>query len=285
MDPDRTHLRIVAGGVDPERSRLQAAMPDAISVASRSELEALLGRMLEATSEGGASGGAAERTLDLIGYATADKLLAFGDWTIDAHDRSVVAFFRELAEHEVLPRLGIVAMRLLGSLTGATSRGMASLRTLAQLLGIGVYGTTELVYASHFNRGRFTGSLVASDADPTSTPPLPPPLGARRDLVIDALPAGPLVPGVPIAVAANDHVRALVDVIACAAGTVMPGLLARPYCELALPSRQFGAFHRLEILLAGDYVRAYPGGPGEPGVVFPVRDRHAALEIVDELLA
>jgi len=30
-------------------------------------------------------------------------------------------------------------------------------------------------------------------------------------------------------------------------------------------------------------VRTYPGGPLEPGVVFPVRDRHAALQIVDEL--
>jgi hypothetical protein len=64
---------------------------------------------------------------------------------------------------------------------------------------------------------------------------------------------------------------------------VMPGLLARPYCELAMPSHEPDMFHRVEVLLAGDYVRTYPGGPLEPGVVFPVRDRHAALQIVDEL--
>jgi hypothetical protein len=258
-------------------------MPGAISAAGRGELEAWFGRMLDASAASGPAGQG--QTLDLVGYATPDKLLAFGDWTIDADDRAVVAFFRELAEHEVLPRLGIAAVRLLGSLTGATSRGMGSLRTLAKLLGVEVYGTTELVFASHFKDGRFVGSLVASDAEPTSTPPMPPPIGARRELVIDALPARPLVPGVPIAVASSDHARALVEVIARAAGTVMPGLLARPYCELALPSVEPGAYHRLELLLAGDYVRTYPDGPNEPGVVFPVRDRHAALQIVDELLA
>ncbi|HEY3803397.1 MAG TPA: hypothetical protein VGL61_12350 [Kofleriaceae bacterium] len=258
-------------------------MPDAISVADRGELEVLFGRMVEASAAGEPAGQG--RTLDLVGYATPDKLLAFGDWTIDANDRGVVAFFRELAEHEVLPRLGIAAVRLLGSLTGATTRGMAALRTLAKLLGVEVYGTTELVCATHFKDGRFIGSLVASDADPTSTPPMPPPLGARRELLIDALPARPLVPGVPIAVASSDHARALVQLIARTAGTVMPGLLARPYCELALPSGELGAYHRLELLLAGDYVRTYPDGPNEPGVVFAVRDRHAALQIVGELLA
>jgi hypothetical protein len=278
---DHCHLCFVARGSDPESARLHAVLPDAVPVADRGELEVVLGRMLDARNGRAPT----PTTLDLVGYATADKLLAIGDWAIDGDDRAVVAFFRELAEHDVLPRLGIQTLRLIGSLTGATSRGMGALRALADLLGIEVFGTTELIYERHFGRDGFTatGSLVRSDDDPTSSPPMPPAFTAQRELAIDALPVRPLEPGVPVAVASRDHAHALLQLIARRAGTVMPGLLARPYCELAMPSHDPDAFHRLEILLAGDYVRTYPGGPLEPGVVFPVRDRHAALQIVDEL--
>jgi hypothetical protein len=279
VEAEALHLCFVAGGSDPEHAHLCAAIPTAMEIADRCELEARLCRMLESSTA------VAPRTLDLVGHTTADKLLSIGTWAIDADDRTVVAFFRGLAEHDVLPQLGIRAIRLLGSLTGATTRGIAALRMLADVLGIEAYGTTELICARHFDRDGFTavGSLVGSGDDPTSSPPLPPPFAARRELVIDALPAGPVEPGQPVAVASRAQAHDLLQTISRRAGTVMPGLLARPYCQLALPSTTPHAFHRLDLLFAGDYVRTYPDGPREPGVVFPVRDPHAALQIVDEL--
>ena len=279
MEAEALHLCFLAGGNDPECAHLRAAIPDAVPIANRCELEHRLSRMLDAGSP------AMPRTLDLVGHTTADKLLSIGGWAIDSHDRTVLAFFRELADQDVLPRLGIRAIRLLGSLTGATSRGVAALRALADVLGIEVYGTTELIYARHFDRSGFTAvsPLVKSGDDPTSSPPLPPAFGARRELVIDALPAAPVEPGEAVAVASRAHAHALLEHIVRRGGTMMPGLLAHPYCRLALPSATPHAFHRLDVLLGGDYARTYPDGPNAPGVVFPVRDRHAALEIVDEL--
>ena len=281
MHGDDLHLCFLSGGKDPESVHLRAMMPDAVPIADRCELEARLCTMLD----GDAHAAATPKTLDLVGHVTSDKLFAIGDWAIDTDDRSVLAFFRGLAEHDVLPRLGIHALRLLGSLTGATSRGIAALRALASVLGVEVYGTTELIYARHFDRTGFTAvsSLVRSGDDPTSSPPLPPAFSDRRELTIDELPTRTLEPGEPVAVASRDHAHALLRVIARKAGAVMPGLLARPYCKLALPSTTANAFYRIDVLLAGDYVRTYPAGPSKPGVVFPVRDPHAALQIIDEL--
>ncbi|HEY1552947.1 MAG TPA: hypothetical protein VGG28_34190, partial [Kofleriaceae bacterium] len=225
-------LCFVAGGSDAERARLQTVLPDAVPVADRAELEALLGRMLDAR------GRATPTTLDLVGYATTDKLLAIGDWTIDGDDRAVLAFFRGLAEQDVLPRLGVHSLRLIGSLTGATPTGMLALRALARVLGVRVFGATELIYARHFDRTGFIadGALVSSDDDPTSTPPYAPPLEPRHELVVDALPARPLVAGERISILATDAAHTLLGMIARNAGMAMPGLLALPACELALPS-------------------------------------------------
>jgi hypothetical protein len=273
MQHDR--LCFVASGEDAERARLQAVLRDAMPVADRAELEVLLGRTLDAR------GHARPKTLDLVGYATTSKLLSIGGWTIDGEDRAVLAFFRGLAEQEVLPRLGVHSVRLIGSLTGATPAGMLALRALARVLGVRVFGATELIYARHFDQTGFIadGALVSSDDDPTSTPPYAPTLEPRHELVVDALPARPLVAGERISIASRDDAHALLGVIARTAGVAMPGLLAVPSCELALPSTEPNAFHRLELLFGGSYVRVYPGGPFEPGVVFPVRDPHAALEI------
>ena len=55
------------------------------------------------------------------------------------------------------------------------------------------------------------------------------------------------------------------------------GVMEFPFAPPGYPARLDGK------AAIADYVRTYPGGPLEPGVVFPVRDRHAALQIVDEL--
>jgi hypothetical protein len=220
MQHDR--LCFVAGGEDAERARLQVVLRDAVPVADRAELEVLLGRMLDAR------GHARPKTLDLVGYATTSKLLSIGGWTIDGEDRAVLAFFRGLAEQEVLPRLGVHSLRLIGSLTGATPAGMLALRALARVLGVRVFGATELIYARHFDQTGFIadGALVSSDDDPTSTPPYAPTLEPRHELVVDALPARPLVAGERISIASRDDAHALLGVIARTAGVAMPGLLA-----------------------------------------------------------
>lgn len=269
----------MARATDPELERLSAALPHAVPIGDRGELESLLGRI---------SAGGTGVTLDLVGHTTADKLLALGDWVIDGGDRTVVAYFRELAEHDVLQRLGVRSLRLIGSLTGATSRGIGTLRALAELLGIDVYGTTELIHAGHFDAGRFAAdrALVSSTDDPTSTHPPLPALGsarAPRYLEVDALPSRQLAPGERARVATHDQSRMVLQLVARHAGVAMPGLLASRYCELAIPSTTGDGYHRIDVLLAGEYVRAFPDGHTAPGVVYPVRDPHALLQIADEL--
>ena len=96
------------------------------------------------------------RTLDLFGHSTArDGLLRLGDWVIDADKPDVAAWFRALADAELLPRLGIRALRLLACRTSATERGRATICTLAEILGLEVYGTPHLLYDAHHNAHGF----------------------------------------------------------------------------------------------------------------------------------
>jgi len=63
----------------------------------------------------------------------------------------------------------------------------------------------------------------------------------------------------------------------------MPGLIAVPSCELALPSAMHGAYHLMHVLFEGAFVRCFPDGVGVPGVVYPVDDAPGLHRIVNEL--
>jgi hypothetical protein len=91
-------------------------------------------------------------TLDLIGHSTRDHhLLRLGATPIDMLDRAVARFFRSLADADLLPRLQISAVRLLGCETAVTDSGQRTLRMLSQTLRLPVYGTQKPLYKSHSN--------------------------------------------------------------------------------------------------------------------------------------
>jgi hypothetical protein len=63
----------------------------------------------------------------------------------------------------------------------------------------------------------------------------------------------------------------------------MPGLLTSPRCEVALPSQHTGCYHRVQVLLDGEFVRVYPDGANAPGIVYPVDDPYALKNLVDRM--
>src|SRR5262245_37273433 len=85
---------------DSALSRIQGIIEHKALVDGRGDLEELLSYLLIRQDGLGAP---APKTLDLIGHSTPGKsLLVLGEWVIDAASPTVVSFFRELAEQEVL---------------------------------------------------------------------------------------------------------------------------------------------------------------------------------------
>jgi len=286
------HLSVITGDADPELARIQELLEHKVVVGGRGELEELLGRLL------GANAPPTPKTLDLIGHSTPDlSVLAIGAWAIDAASATVRAFFRELADLEVLPRLGIRAVRLLGCETAGTAAGRATICKLSEILGAPVLGTRQMLSAAHYDarglKDECRHALVSSDElrgerDPGA------PVGSSgaspypRLLDIDALPSSPLAahpPPWPRRIATAAIARDLLRLVRRAAGAEMPGLLDAPSCELALPSSKPGWYHAAHVLRDGELLRFYPDGTHRPGVVYPVDDPRALRELLDRLPA
>ena len=285
---EQPHLSVITGDADGELARIQELVGTRVLVEERGDLEALLGRLLEAGAP------PAPRTLDLIGHTTRDEsLLVLGAWVIDAASSKVRAFFRELAELEVLPRLGVGAVRLLGCGTAATAAGRATICRLADILGVEVLGTRELLDAAHYGPGGFLDGcrhlLVSSAELAREAAPLLASLEASRYprlLDVDALPASPPAahaPGWPRRVATAESAREVLRLVNRAAGAEMPGLAAQPTCELALPSAKPGWYHVAEVMFGGELLRVYPDGTHRPGIVYSVQDPQALRALVDRL--
>jgi hypothetical protein len=286
----RPHLSVITCDADGELARIQELIEHKVLVDGRGDLEVLFGRLLDAGLP------PTPKTLDLIGHSTPDRsLLALGGWVIDAASATVRAFFRELAELEVLPRLGIHAVRLLGCQTAATPRGRATICKLSEILGVDVLGAREVLYSAHYDarglRDEAQHVLVSSRdlrRDPDET------IGSIRAsryprlLDIDALPSSPLAahpPPWPRRIATLAAARDLLRLVRRSAGAEMPGLIAQPSCEIALPSAKPGWYHVAQILFDGELVRVYPEGSHRPGIVYAVDDPQALRALVDELPA
>ena len=92
-------------------------------------------------------------TLDLIGHSTRDHhLLRLGDTAIDMLDTVVAWFFRSMADDHLLTRLEVVAVRLLGCETAASSSGKRTLRLLAHTLRVPVFGAMKPLMKSHYDQ-------------------------------------------------------------------------------------------------------------------------------------
>ena len=95
-------------------------------------------------------------TLDLIGHSTrGHRLLRLGQTPIDMLDPHVAGFFGTLARDQLLTRLHVTAVRLLGCETAVTDAGQRTLRMLSQTLRLPVFGTIKPLLKSHSNSAGF----------------------------------------------------------------------------------------------------------------------------------
>jgi len=279
------HLSVISSYADAELGLIRAAIPHAITVEGRADLELLLGRLLDAGVP------PTPKTLDLIGHTTSDKsLLVLGDWLIDATNACVLSFFRGLADQDVPRRLGIEAVRLLGCTSADTAHGRWTVCALADVLGIEVYGTTGLLLASHYDREGFREEarflLASATALRTGTAePRPLDRGPHDPHVLDldSLPASALpTRSWPVHIPDQDEAKALLRLIRRRDGSVLPGLQAAPSCELAFPAGDRDHYYLVQVLLDHELVRVYPSGL-EHGLVYPVDDPHAFAKLVAQL--
>lgn len=284
----QAHLSILAQPTDGELRCIANIVEHCIIVDGRSELERALGSLLAHGVPPTA------KTLDLIGHSTpGPSLLSLGEWVIDIANPTVSAYFRELADHDVFGRLGITALRLLGCRTAETSAARATIVGLAELLGIDVYGTRGILFASHYTARGFSDDhryLLVSNHELVAEQVLP---EARFEtwpqvLDIDTLPSSseiaPTGPWPHRVVSEADMAKVLRHVRRHD-GALMPGLLAAPQCELVFPGHSPGTFRRAQVVLDGEFVRFYPRGDREPGILFAVDDPHSMLALVGSLPA
>ena len=280
-------ISIITSPPDAEVSRLQALLGDHLQADGRIALERLLGQLVHARGDVAP----APKTLDLIGHATSDGLIRIGDWVLDGESPTVTSFFREIADLEVLPRIGVTALRLLGCSTAVTTRARATLKILAELLGLEVFGTTGPIFSAHYDAGGFNHQWrfllsAASDAPATGeVGEAPVPIATRRALDIDGLPL--VVTGQlrawPRHLVSREEARTVLELVDRTAGAQMPGLLAIPSHELALPSHRADHCHLAEVILDGQFLRVYPDGEAQPGIVYPVSAPQRLLALLTGL--
>ena len=95
-------------------------------------------------------------TVDLLGHSTRDhKLLRMGGTVIDALDPRVRRFFEEIERSRVLQTMNAVSLRLLGCETGVSPSGLRTLRMLAEILGLPVFGSRKRLSKTHHTAAGF----------------------------------------------------------------------------------------------------------------------------------
>src|SRR5262245_17647358 len=101
------------------------------------------------------------RSLDLLGHSTSGHhLLRLGRTPIDMLNPAVSRYFQGLAASELLPALGISAVRLLGCETAVTDAGHRTIRMLARALGMPVYGTLVPLVDRHWQGDLFNPAFA-----------------------------------------------------------------------------------------------------------------------------
>jgi hypothetical protein len=294
----RPRISLVTAHPDAEVARLTRQLVDVLPIDGRASFERTLGELSRIADHAPPSA-TTPRTLDLIGHATSDGLLRLGDWLIDGESPKVSAFFRGIADVELLPRLGVTSMRVLGCSTAVGARARRTLRILAELLDLEVLGTLGPIYSLHYDAEGFGEQwrflLSRASEVPSSPVILPSPdapaadhtatLALLRILDIESLPRVPLVapPGSPPRhVVTNAAARELLSLVDRTRGAQMPGLLAIPSHELALLADNTSC-HVAEVILDGHFLRVFPEGSHKAGVVYPVSDARHLLALVSAL--
>jgi hypothetical protein len=282
-------LSLVTRHADTELSRIHDAIEHKVLVDGRTDVEGVLSRLCAAKEP------IAPKTLDLIGHSTpGTSLLQLGDWVIDTGSSTVTSFFRGLADNDVLPRLGIHAVRLLGCKTTETAQARATICRLSDILGLEVYGTTGLLYSAHYNAHGFSDDwkfLLVGSSDIRRSASEYRELRLEADprwLDVDALPAVKLEsskPSWPRRIANDRAARSILRLIRRDEGAQMPGLLAMPACEIALPSSQAGLYHLAQVVLDGQFLRVYTDETARTGILYPVAQPQTLRSLVEQLPA
>jgi hypothetical protein len=221
-------------------------------------------------------------SLDLIGSSMGTGVLRLGRSTIDATVPEVLDVFEAIGQEQLLPRLGIRVVRLVGARTATEQVAQDTLRRLRQFLGVPVLGTTSLVTRDDFTEDGFDRSLDCAFVDdrgaggPRKPVVLPPATTPARSFGFDAIgivreSALPKVPWPRFVVPRTFDLRQLSNQVRDA-GHAIPGLLALPRCELLLPAGRMAGeerFRVIEVLFNWELIRIH--GPSLPGgAIYPV---------------
>jgi hypothetical protein len=279
-------LTVVSAEPDDGLSALARQLTHGVTADGPGALDRLFERLLAAVGRGTV----VPKTLDLIGHTrTSASLLTLGDWVIDGQAPDTLAWLDELAGREVLPRLGVHALRLLGCHTAGTAAARATIGTLAERLGLEVWGTTGLLHRAHYGPDGFLecwSFLLVSASELREAVPAPVPvpvvdLGPRvldlGALAVVALgPPGGVCPRRVVDRVTATRIFSLVQ----RDGGARIGSPAAPMCELALPAAGGDGYHVAHVLFDGAFVQVYPDGLTSPGVAFPVKDAGALRQIV-----
>ena len=86
--------------------------------------------------------------------------LYLGDDRIDMLDPVVARFFRSIANDCLLPRLEVVALRLLGCETAVSPTGKRTLRLLARTLRVSIFGSLKPLMKSHYDKLGFNPAFA-----------------------------------------------------------------------------------------------------------------------------
>ena len=127
---DQPHICVITRQPDVEMRQIQDTIEHKALVEGRADLEALFSGLLAYETRQRAQDAGSHRALH---RQVACSML--GDWVIDAERPGVTSYFRELADNDVLPRLGINAVRLLGCHTAGNAKTRSTIRTLTEILG------------------------------------------------------------------------------------------------------------------------------------------------------
>ena len=101
-------------------------------------------------------GAAIALDIDLIGHSTrTHQLLRIGVTAIDTLDLGIRRFFEQLARTGLLGVVNAASLRLLGCETAVSPSGQRTLRTLAAILQLPVYGTRKRLLQSHYSAQGF----------------------------------------------------------------------------------------------------------------------------------
>ncbi|HEU4732382.1 MAG TPA: hypothetical protein VFT22_31020 [Kofleriaceae bacterium] len=293
IDPEavlgRSRLTVVSAEPDDGLAELSHHIMHSVTADGPDALGRLFERLLDAAGRGRV----APKSLDLIGHArTSASLLALGDWVIDGGDPATLAWLDDLARRDVLPRLGIHTLRLLGCHTAGTDAARSTVTTLAERLSVEVWGTTGLLYRAHYGPDGFLEPwsfllVSASELREAAREAAPGPAAAPGPRVLDvgALPVvvlGPGGGGEPRRIADREAAARILSLVQHDGGARI-GAPAVPMCELALAAASGDGYHIAHVVFDGAFVELSPDGAGSPRIAFPVRDPGALRQIIATL--